>query len=58
MKAIAQAEAEETQQEKSPAMFVSLLAARARREDCIISAFQWKHYDYGGCGDSSLVCGV
>ena len=46
MKAIAQAEAEETQREKWPAMFVRSLAARARREDCIISAIQWKHYEY------------
>ena len=58
MKAIAEAEAEGTQQEKSPAMFVMLLARRARREDCVISAFQWKHYEYRDYGGSSLVCGV
>jgi hypothetical protein len=33
MKATAQVEAEETRQEKSPAMFVRLLATEVRRED-------------------------
>jgi hypothetical protein len=58
MKAIAQVEAEETQQEKLPAMSARLFAARVRPEDYIISAFQWKHCENGVYGGSSLVCGV